>query len=64
MKLFNPFYTSRLFHGCMLDESTCQFRTVGSILSILFFFLWKILVANNVDPNQTPHDVASDLGLH
>ena len=64
MKLFNPIYTSRLFHCCMLDESTCQFRNVGSILSILFFFLWKILVANNVDPNQTPHDVASDLGLH
>ena len=24
----------------------------------------KILFANNVDPNQTPHYVASDLGLH
>ena len=22
------------------------------------------MVANNVDPDQTPHDVASDLGLH
>ena len=26
--------------------------------------LWKILVANSVDPDQTPHYVASDLGLH
>ena len=24
----------------------------------------KFLLANNVDPEQTPHDVASDLGLH
>ena len=24
----------------------------------------KILLANNVDPDQTPHIVASDLGLH
>ena len=27
-------------------------------------FLWKILLINNVDPNQTPYDVASDLGPH
>ena len=25
---------------------------------------WKILLANNVDPDQMPHYVASDLGLH
>ena len=24
----------------------------------------KKMLANNVDPDQTPHDVASDLGLH
>ena len=28
------------------------------------YFEWKILLANNVDPNQMPHYVASDLGLH
>ena len=27
-------------------------------------FLWKILLANTVDPDQTPHNVASILGLH
>ena len=27
-------------------------------------FLLENPVANNVDPDQTPHDVASDLGLH
>ena len=29
-----------------------------------FFFGRKILLANNVDPDQTPHNVASDRGLH
>ena len=24
----------------------------------------EILLSNNVDPDQTPHNVASDLGLH
>ena len=35
-----------------------------SILSLLFYFGWKILLANNVDSDQMPHYVASDLGLH
>ena len=48
----------------MVDESICDFRAVGSILLLLFYFLWKILLANNVDPDQMPHYVASDLGLH
>ena len=48
----------------MLNESICYFRVVGPILSLLFYFGWKILLANNVGPDQTPHDVASDLGLH
>ena len=47
----------------MLDGSLCHFRGVWTILSLLFFFLWKILLANNVDPDQMPH-VASNLGLH
>ena len=47
----------------MLDESICHFRGVKSILS-LFCFLRKILLANTVDPDQMPHYVASDLGLH
>ena len=39
----------------MLDEPICDFRGVGSILSLLFYFRWKILSANNVDPDQTAH---------
>ena len=48
----------------MLDEFICHVRGVGSISSLLFYFRWKILLANNEDPDQTPHYVASDLGLH
>ena len=48
----------------MLDESICHYMGVGSILSLLFYILSKILLAINVGPDQTPHYVASDLGLH
>ena len=48
----------------MLDDSICHFRLVESILSLLFYFRRKVLLANNVDPDQMPHYVASDLGLH
>ena len=60
---FNPMYTDGLFHYYMLDEFVCHFRSVRSILSLLFYFWWQTLLANNVDSDQTPH-VASDLGLH
>ena len=36
---------------------------VSGLYFTLFFFLWKMLVAKNVGPDQTPHYVASDLGL-
>ena len=48
----------------MLDESICHFRGVGPFCSFYSIFEWKILSANNVGPDQMPHDVASDLGLH
>ena len=48
----------------MLDESVCHFRGVGSFLSLLLYFSCRILLANNVDSDQMPHDVVSDLGLH
>ena len=60
----NPLYTDRLFRCCMLDKSICHFRGVWSTLSLFFYFRWKILIANNVDPDQTPHYVVSDLCLH
>ena len=60
----NSLYTGRLLHCYKLDKSICHFRGVQSILSLLFYFSWKILLANNVDRDQMPHYVASDLGLH
>ena len=53
-----------VFYSYMLDESICHFRGVRSILSLLFYFLRKILLANDVDPDQLPHYVASDQDLH
>ena len=57
---FNPLDSGGLFHCHMLDESTCHFRGIRSILSLLFYILGKILLANTVDPDQTSHNVASD----
>ena len=48
----------------MLDESFCHFRGIRSVFDVFVLFLWKILIVNKVDPNQMPHYVASDLGLH
>ena len=47
-----------------MEESICYLRGARSILSLLFYFWWKILLANNADPDQMPHYVASDLSLH
>ena len=52
--LHNPLCTGGLFHCDLLDESICHFCGVESILSILFNISWKILLANNVDPDQMP----------
>ena len=36
----------------------------GVFFSFLFYFEYKFLKANSVDPDQTPHSAASELGLH
>ena len=46
----------------MLDESVIL--GVSGLFVAFILFLMKILLANNADPDQMPHDVASDLGLH
>ena len=50
----------------MLDESICHFRGVRFYSSLITFILVliKILLTNTADPDQTPHYVASELGLH
>ena len=55
----------RLFHCHLLDKSICHFRGVWVyFVTFIPVFLWKILLANTEDPDQMPHCVASDLGLH
>ena len=44
---FNPLYTTGLCHCYMLDKYICQ--GVQSILLLLFYFWWEILLANSVD---------------
>ena len=48
----------------MLDKPICHFRGIRSTLLLLFYFLMEILLADNVNPDQMPHYVASDLGQH
>ena len=48
----------------MLDKSICYFRESGLFCCFYSIFDGKILLANNADPDQMPHYVASDLGLH
>ena len=48
----------------MVDESICHFRDIRFTLFFYSILDEKILLANNVDPDQTPHYVASNLGLH
>ena len=48
----------------MLGKSICYLRAVRSISLLVFYFGWKILLANNEDPDQMPNYAASDLGLH
>ena len=52
-----------------LTEQTLPLLYVGRVhLSSVYFVSFTLLLTenpvNNVDPDQTPHDVASDLGLH
>ena len=61
ISVLNPLYNGSLFHCYMLDKSICHFRCW--VYFVTFLFLVENPV-NNVDPNQMPHPVASDLGLH
>ena len=60
-KYVNILYTGGLFH--------CYMLYVGRGVSSLFCCFYSIFgaksctLANNIDPDQRPHYVASDLGL-
>ena len=60
-----------LTYCILLDSSTAICWTspfvifgVPGLFCHFFYFWWNIMLANNVDPDQTLHYVASDLSLH
>ena len=55
----NPFMPNGISYHYQLEQSIFVLRGVRWYFS----FLFKIMQANSGDPDQTPHSVASDLGL-
>ena len=67
-------YADYFFNSCLYE---CNPLNIGRLLhyynwkspfvisevSLIFYFCWKSLLANTVNPDQTPHFVASDLVL-
>ena len=47
----------------MLEEFIVNLGVLVYFVAFVLFWM-EILLANIVDPDQTPHYVASDLGLH
>ena len=62
---FNPFMPSRLYYLSSLDDSISMIRDVWVVIFLSACFIdIPVLNANSVDPDQTPHCAASDLGIH
>ena len=57
-------YTGGLFHCYMLDESICILGVSVHFLILILFLMENHVLSINVDPDQMPHYLASDLGLH
>ena len=63
-QFINPFMPSGLFCLKTLDRSVSDIRGVWLVLIVTMFLEISELIANSVDPDQTPHSAASDLGLN
>ena len=63
MNLFNQFMLSGLFHINYLDKYISNIRSVWLVSLLPCFIAVPVLNADRVDPDQTPHSVAFDLGL-
>ena len=66
---FYPLYTGGFFPCYILDKIIYHLRSVRYIFVAFILFLMekpvsKHCLPNNVDPDQMPHYVASDLELH
>ena len=55
---------NELYHCYQLDSSISNVSVVWYYFVILFELQLNILLVNSKDPDQTPHSVASDLGMH
>ena len=64
MLAFKSFLTSRQVHPNHLDKSISSFRGSRCPLSSFIVFCIEFLLANSVDPVQTPRFAASEMGLH
>ena len=61
---FNPFYTECTLLQYILEESIFNLRGVRFCSLRYFVRKWLKNLQNSGDPDQMPHYVASDLGLH
>ena len=62
--LVNPCMPSGIFYHNSLERSVSYINGVWLVLLLPCFVIILELNANRVDPDQTPHVAASDLGLH
>ena len=63
LEVLYPLVTNGPSNRYHVDESTCIFRGIGSIFSFSFHFSMKIMSANRIAPDGTPHFAASHMGL-
>ena len=62
---FNPLMPNGISHRYQLEQSISVLRDVRWYFSFYSSFnRKKIMQANSKDPDQPPHSVAPDLGLH
>ena len=62
--IFNPFMLNGISHRYQLEQSISVLRDVRWFFSFYSSFNRKLCKQTVGDPDQTPHSVASDLGLH
>ena len=60
----NPYLMNGFSHHNQLDESTFIFRGIRSEFRFSYKFLMKILFANRIVTDGTPHSVALHLWLY
>ena len=64
MMMMNPLLISGCVHHYIWRSPFLVLGSFWWIFSLLLYFPQKIFPANCVDPDQTPHLAASELGLH